>query len=113
MRISYVLVLAPAVVGAVLGGIAYVRHGSGVDGTAGALLALIGALAVTGGALLAMLPRLAGWFRVLLDILLALGAALTAVAAWFLMQDAFAVMMALALAGLIVTLIVPGHRRTT
>lgn len=81
MRLSYLLAFLPALVGTMLGGVAYMQPGSGVDGTVGALLALIGAAAVTLGSLLAMLPGLRGVLRGLLDALLFLGAALTALAA--------------------------------
>jgi len=104
MRLPYLLVLLPALVAAVLGGIAYIRPDSGVDGTGGALLALAGAAAVAVGALLAMLPGVRGGLLGLLDALLLLGAALTALAAWFLMQDAFAIAMALAALGLLLAL---------
>jgi len=112
MRLSYLLVLLPALVAALLGGMAYIRPDSGVDGTGGALLALIGAAAVAVGAALAMLPGVRGWLRGLLDALLFIGAALTALAAWFLMQDAFAIAMALAALGVLVALALrPRSRR--
>ena len=111
MRTSYALVLLPALVGAVLGAIAYFSPDTGVDGTPGALLALIGALAVTLGALLAMVPSVRGWALGLLNFLLGLGALLTTAAAYFLMQYLFAAAMALAFVGLFVILIVRSRRR--
>jgi quinoprotein glucose dehydrogenase len=113
MRTPYALVLAPALAGVVLAGIAYFAPGTntGVDGTPGALLALIGAVAVTLGALLSMTPAVQGLGLRLLNFLLGLGALLTATAAYFLMQYAFAVAMALALIGLVVALTLHTTRR--
>lgn len=100
MRNAHLFSLVPAAVGVLLGAIAYLGSETGVDGTPGALLALIGAVAVSIGNLLAMSARLGGGMRWTLDALIGLGAFLTAVAAWFLMQYAFAVAMVLALLGL-------------
>ncbi|WP_176559456.1 hypothetical protein [Rubellimicrobium roseum] len=111
MRLSYLLVLLPATVSAVLGGAAYIRPDSGVDGTGGALLALAGAVAVAVGALIALTAVLRGALRGVLDALLFLGAALTAVAAWFLMQDAFAAAMALAALGVLIAVLLRPRRR--
>lgn len=111
MRTPYVLVLLPALAGAALGAFAYLSPNTGVDGTAGALLALAGAAAVALGALLALLPAVRGWARGLLGVLIGLGAALTAVAAYFLMQYAFAVAMALAVLGLLLATALPPQRR--
>lgn len=111
MRMSYTLVLLPALLGAVLGAIAYFVPNTGVDGTPGALLALIGAGAVTLGALLALMPSINGWVLGVLNVLLGLGTVLTAAAAYFLMQYAFAFAMAVALLGLILAVIVHQNRR--
>jgi len=99
MRIAYLFALSPAVVGVVLGAIAWFKPETGVDGTPGALLALVGALLVVIGSLLTMTSRLSGRAAWTLKALTGLGAALTAIAAWFLMQYAFAIAMALALFG--------------
>lgn len=101
MRTSFILVLLPALAGAILGSLAYFTQNTGVDGTVGALLALIGAAAVAIGALLAMVPGVRGGFLKFLNLLLGLGALLTAVAAYFLMQYYFAAAMGLALLGLV------------
>jgi peptidoglycan/LPS O-acetylase OafA/YrhL len=113
MRTSYALVLLPALAGLALGAIAYFgpNGNTGVDGTPGALLALIGAAAVTLGALLAMRPAVRGWSLGLLNFVLALGLVLVAAAAYFLMQHAFAVAMALALVGLVAALALRRNRK--
>ena len=102
MRRRYAGVALPALVGAVLAGLAYFTPNTGVDGTIGALLALIGALAVTLGALLAMVPAVRGGWLTGLDILLGIGALLTATAGYFLMEYGCAIAMALAFVGLVV-----------
>ncbi len=113
MRAIYGLVAVPALVGTFLAAVAYLSDGTGVTGTVGALLALIGAVAVTLGALLAVAPTLSRWLRRTLNVLLALGAALTAVAAYFLMQTALTAAMALTFFGLVVAILVPDRRRLT
>lgn len=110
MRISHVLVIAPALIGAALGAYAYFGPDTGVTGTGGALLALIGAVAVTLAGFAAMASSVHGGFLGFLNVLIGLGAALTAVAAWFLMQYAFAVAMALAFLGLLVAAFATSRR---
>jgi hypothetical protein len=110
MRIAYVLVLLPALVGAVLGAVAYLAPVTGVDGTPGALLALVGAVLVMLGAVVAMVPAVRGWGLGLLNVLTGLGALLTAVAAYFLMQNAFAVAMAMTFLSLLLVLSIPNRR---
>lgn len=113
MRTRYALGFLPAFAGAVLGAIAYLapNGNTGVDGTPGALLALIGAAAVTLGAIFAIAPALRGWLFGALNILLLLGALLTAVAAYFLMQYPFAVAMALAFFGVLAALALRTNRK--
>jgi hypothetical protein len=90
MNTAYLMVIGPAVLGAVLGGIAYFAAGTYVNGTPGAALALFGAVAAIVGSILALrLERP----LLLLDFLILLATALTAVAAWFLMQNIFAIVM--------------------
>ncbi len=101
MRRRYAAASLPALAGAVLAGVAYVMPNTGVDGTLGALLALVGAAAVTLGSLLAMTDAVRGGLLTALDILLAIGAVLTATAAYFLMQYGCAFAMALAFVGLV------------
>lgn len=112
MSASYLPVFLPALVGTILAGIAYFAPIgiTGVEGTAGALLALVGAAAVALGALLAMAPGLRGWLRGLLDALLFVGAALTALAAWFLMQVPVAIAMAVASVGVLLALMLRSGR---
>lgn len=102
----HALAAAFAGAGAVLGATAYFRAESGVDGTTGALLALSGSLAVAIAALvcLAQLPR---GVYVTLNVLLLLGALLTAVAAWMLMQYLFAGAMALSFLALVAAVSIP------
>jgi hypothetical protein len=111
-RPGHVLVVVPALVGAVLGAAAYSGTETGVDGTSGALIALAGAIAVAAGGLLAMLVPLSRGWRRTLDVLLGLGALLTAFAAWMLMQDIFALAMALSFMGLLVAVAPRPNRRT-
>lgn len=110
MRMSHAFIVIPALAGTVLGAIAYLAPNTGVDGTAGALLALIGATAVTLGGLLGMMLSGRGWVTTLLDLLLGAGALLTAAAAYFLMQYLFAAAMALAVAGLLLAVGATGRR---
>lgn len=107
MRTRYVLVLVPALCGVALAGVAYLGTHTGVDGTLGALLALVGACAVMAGALVALLVPMRAGLLAALDVLLVVGALLTALAAWFLMQDLFLVAMLATLVLLIVVRVVP------
>ena len=97
MHRSYALPGLASLAGVVLAAIAFLRPETGVTGTAGALLALVGATATALGSVLLMLGRPRGW----LVALSALAAILTALAAWFLMQWALAAVMALAFVGLL------------
>lgn len=103
-RWPYALVAALAAVGAVLGALAYFGAETGVDGTAGALLALIGAVAVGLGAALAAWRHLPRGGLTPLNVLLVLGTLLTAFAAWMLMQYAFTAAMAASFLALLVAL---------
>ncbi|WP_372423978.1 outer membrane protein assembly factor BamB family protein [Salinarimonas chemoclinalis] len=107
MRTRYALVLVPALCGAALAGVAYFGSHTGVDGTLGALLALVGAGAVAAGALVALLVPMRPGLLAALDGLLVVGALLTALAAWFLMQDLFVAAMLLALGMVLVVRAVP------
>lgn len=111
MRTSYALVLLPSLVGVALGGFAYFVPATGVNGTIGALLALLGAVAVALAAALAMMPAVRGGVLTLLDVLIALGAVLTALAAFFLMQYAFMVAMLLAALAVPVAIVTRPIRR--
>lgn len=111
MRFSLLFALLSALTGVVLGGIAWWKPESGVDGTPGALLALAGAVFVAIGVLLALTWQLSASLGPVLNALTGLGAALTAIAAWFLMQYAFAAAMVLALFGFAVALGLSRQRR--
>jgi len=101
MRILDLAALLFAVIGLVLAATAYFGPlgNTGVDGSIGALLALIGTVAATAGIVVTMLRPLPHRVRSLLTALVVLAAGLTALAAYFLMQFALAVAMVLALLG--------------
>lgn len=101
MRKRHLAVSLPALVGEVLAALAYFGPNTGVSGTGGALLALIGAVCVALGALLAAAPVVRGGVLTALLVLVGVGAGLTATAAFFLMQYGFAIAMVLTLAGLV------------
>lgn len=112
MRWTHGLVALTAAVGAALAAYAYFTPTSGVDGTAGALSALIGAVAVVIGALIAGLRAVPGWGRTTLNVLLVLGTVLTGLAAWMLMQHAFLVAMAVSFFCTLAAIAIPARRRT-
>lgn len=96
MRNPIALALLPSLLGVVIAAVAFLAPfgNTGVDGTLGAGLALVGSVAAT--MLIAIivprrLPR--GWFNTL-GILAMLAAVLTAVAGYFLMQTLLAAAMA-------------------
>lgn len=95
----------PAAVGCGLAAYAYLADRTGVTGTEGALLALIGAVAVLSGVILSAFTERRGALFGVLAFLIGLGAALTAVAGFFLMQYGLAAVMALAVVGLIFVLL--------
>lgn len=101
----------PAVVGCGFAAYAYFAHGTGITGSAGALLALIGGLAAVIGILVAGLTARQGAAFNILACLVALGAALTAVAGFFLMQYGVAAAMALTLVGIVYVLSRPAAER--
>lgn len=93
-------------VGSLGGGVvalaAYLREGSGVVGTTGALLACIGCLALTLAALIYLFAgRQARWLRRILDVLVVLGAIGTALAGYMLMQTWIVVAMAVVIVGIV------------
>ena len=95
MRWSYAVPVLSSFAGAALAIWAHLGPESGVSGTAGALLALLGAAATALGGMILMLGRPRLW----LLALAALAAILTALAGWFLMQ--WAIVMAVAFVGLL------------
>jgi hypothetical protein len=111
MSKSLLPVAVPGAIGCGLAGYAYLADRTGVTGTEGALLALIGALAVTLGCLVAGLTQRRGAVFGVLAGLIGLGAVLTAVAGVFLMQYGLAAAMALSFVGLVFVLLRPADGR--
>lgn len=85
-----------ALAGVALAAYAWLAEGTGVTGTPGALLALVGAVAVWIAAMVMGLPSVRGGLHMTLRVLAVLAGALTALAAWFLMQNVLAAVMAVA-----------------
>lgn len=102
MRSMYALAVVAAVAGTVLAVIAFVMPETGVTGSLGAILVIVGSAAAALGSLLLAAGR-TDRPRLLLVALTVLSAVLTAVAAWFLMQypllGAMVAVVLLALAG--------------
>jgi len=112
MRRSHFPVIALGAIGIVLAAYACISSDSGVAGTLGALLALLGAAAVTAGSVIAAFTLFEGGLFGLLAFLIGLAAVLTALAGFFLMQYGLAAVMALAFVGLLVAVLRPArHRR--
>lgn len=110
MKAINFLVALLAAAGAALGGYAYFAGNTGVTGTGGALTALLGAVAVTLGALVD-LASLGRGGHLALRILIVVGAGLTAFAAFMLLQYVFTGLMLLA--GLVaLALFLPGADRS-
>lgn len=108
------LTLIAAIVASVALAIAYFRPESGVAGSVGAGLALFGALAVAVASALVLFKWMPYWLNLTLKWLTLLGAALTALAAYFLMQDIAMWSMILATIGAIWNLVSrKGHDRRT
>jgi hypothetical protein len=80
---------------------------TGVNGSVGAFLAVLGAVGVTAGTGI----LLATGTRTFLVAITALIAMLTALAAWFLMQDALLAIMGLSLVALLVNGLMPDQRK--
>jgi len=111
MRRSFIPIIVLGVAGIAFAAFAYLSSGTGVAGTLGALLALIGAAAVLIGSLVAAFARLGGVLFGLLVLLIAIGAILTALAGYFLMQFGLAAVMSLALIALLVAVLLPAPQR--
>lgn len=90
------LVILSSLTGAGFGFYAWFFEGTGVTGTPGALIAFAGAVAVWAASVLLALVRSRSSARGFLIPLVGIGALLTAVAAWFLMQNYFVIAMAVA-----------------
>ena len=93
--------LLAALVGVGFAGAAALQPDSGVDGSPGAFLALLGALGVALVLGLLVSGRLPARWWGLFAVIAAIGTILTALAAWFLMQDALLAAMAVSLLALL------------
>jgi quinoprotein glucose dehydrogenase len=111
MRRTLIPVILLGAAGIGLAAFAYFPFGSGVEGTVGALLALLGAVAVTLGAFLMAMHTVRGVPFGVLAFLVGLGAVLTALAGYFLMQYGLAIVMGLALLGLLIAVLRPARQR--
>jgi hypothetical protein len=111
MRKSLIPVAVPAVLGCGFAAYAYFAVRTGVTGSEGALLALIGAVAVMLGIFVACFTKRKGVVFGMLAFLIALGAVLTAVAGFFLMQYGLATTMALTIVGLTFVLLRPASAK--
>lgn len=98
--LRFITILA-LIAGVALALAAALVEGSGVDGTAGAVLAVIGTLAALVGVLVLDASRLSRRTRTAIGLLALLAAALSALAAWFLMQNILAAAMVLACLGIL------------
>ena len=90
-----------ALIGLCFAAAAAVLPDTGVDGTIGAYLAVLGAIALLLVVGLAMIRRVSRTARRALIVVGLLTAALTALAAWFLMQDELLVAVAVSVLALI------------
>lgn len=107
---AYMAVAVSAAIGAGFGAWALLAPETGVTGTAGAMLALFGAVAVTLCALVVVQARPSGRGRPALDALMGVGAALTAFAAWMLMQPVFTLAMIVAMVAVVIAALRPNRR---
>ena len=101
MRILHLAALLFSAIGLLLAITAYFGPlgNTGVDGSIGALLALVGTVATTAGIAIAMSRPPGHRAGTALSVLVVAAAGLTAVAGFFLMQFALAIAMVLALLG--------------
>ncbi|WP_168217414.1 hypothetical protein [Paracoccus liaowanqingii] len=91
------LMAVPAAMGLILAVIAFFHRGSGITGTPGAGLAILGMAALTVAAVL--VGRLApGKLRTFATVMILIGGLLTLLCAWFLMQGWIMLTIALTLA---------------
>jgi len=108
---SFAPVVVAGAAGTALAAYSYLSSDTGVAGTPGALLALVGAAAVTVGSLIATFAFLGRVLLALLGFLIGVGAVLTALAGYFLMQYGLAIVMALTFVGLLVAVFTPATQR--
>lgn len=95
--------IAAAIVGSGLAGAAAFRPDTGIDGTPGAFLALMGAVAVALSLAFVWTVKFPAGVRHFFAWCAALFAILTGLAAWFLMQDALLLAMAVAFSALLIS----------
>jgi hypothetical protein len=114
-RIFYLVALVLSIIGVVFSGIAYFAPfgNTGVDGSIGALLALVGAVATAAGIVIGLATKIHGPLLTALNILVIVAAILTSLAAYFLLQ--FVVMFTLAIAAIAVVIAIswPANRRAS
>lgn len=91
------LMAVPAVVGLALAVMAFVNRSSGISGTPGAGLAILGMAALTLAAILVGRLR-PGKLRTFVTVMILIGGLLTLICAWFLMQGWLMLAVALTLA---------------
>lgn len=108
LSISFLSALA----GVGFAGAAALLSDTGVDGTPGAILALLGAGATSLAVGLLAVGRVQGKARLTLSVIGAVLAILTAVASWFLMQDALLITMVVTLLMLLVSGFVTTRKAT-
>lgn len=105
------LMTAAAALGLIDAWIEYVRLGSGIDHTGGALLVIVSsALLVFAGVVLAFVAP-GGW-RILFVVLSILDILGTGLAAWFLHAWILLALMAVALVGWLILVFAPGRTST-
>lgn len=95
--------IAAAMVGVGLAGAAAFWPDTGIDGTLGGFLAVIGAVALTVLLTMVWTEKFPMKVRRFLDWCAGLVAILTGLAAWFLMQDALLLAMAVAFSALLIS----------
>lgn len=113
MKILYLVALVLALVGTVLAAIAYLAPfgNTGVDGSIGALLALVGAFSSAAGLTIVLATGVRGGLLKTLYGLIILAAVLTAVAAYFLMQFALMLAMIATVMALVIAIALRPNRR--
>ncbi len=115
VRIFYLVALVLSIVGVVFSGIAYFAPfgNTGVDGSIGALLALVGAVASAACIVIGLATRVHGPWLTALNILVIVAAILTAVAAYFLLQHVVMFTLAVAAIAVVIAISWPANRRTS
>ena len=95
----------PAAIGLIVAVLAFFRRGSGIAGTPGAGLAILGMTALVLASLL--VGRMApGRFRTAMTVMILIGGLLTLVCAWFLMQGWIMLSVALTLVAWLIFILI-------